>query len=70
MWLVLGVSAIVVGEKVQVEAAGSPEQEKLKVPERVLVGCMKALTSVVDPSATDTSGTPYMVCSPGHALMS
>src|SRR5580698_959099 len=50
----------VVGEKVQVELAGRPEQEKLRVPDRVLLGLTKIATSVVEPCATETSGAPAL----------
>jgi hypothetical protein len=59
--LVLDVSGILVGEKVQVELAGRPEQEKVSVPLTVLEGVMKIVTSVVEPWATATSGRPLTV---------
>jgi len=45
-----------VGEKVQVEAAGRPEQEKVSVPDTVLLGLMKIVASVVEPCDVPTSG--------------
>src|SRR5665213_614477 len=50
----------VVGEKVQTEALGRPEQAKVNVPEAVLEGVTKMATSEVEPSATATRGTPEM----------
>ena len=46
---------MVVGEKVQTELAGRPEQAKVSVPLTVLVGVMKSVRSVVAPWATATS---------------
>ena len=57
---VLAAKVRVVGEKVQVEFAGRPEQEKVTVPETVLDGLTKMVTSEVEPSATATRGTPEM----------
>jgi len=48
------------GEKVQMVEAGIPEQEKVSVPETVLVGVTKIVASVVEPSATATVVRPLM----------
>jgi hypothetical protein len=50
-----------VGEKVQVESAGRPEQLKVSFPVRVLEGIMKMVASLVAPCAMATTAVPVVV---------
>ncbi len=50
-----------VGEKVQVESAGRPEQLKVRLPVRALEGIMKIVASLVAPCATATTAVPVLV---------
>jgi hypothetical protein len=45
-----------VGEKVQVEFAGKPEQANVNVPDTVLLALIKIAASADDPCAVATSG--------------